>query len=220
MVKFARESPYLRPDCFQFLSTVGGEMIPRPFGPTVYGKKANYLLQIECIDLRAGKRGNKYVPMLRNDHSDYMWFFAYLNGNVENAAATIIESGMPHLRYPQRPDVRRPDSISQRSRPFCHKWSQGTWPVHPTLLPQELRAAERLEKELHRVARSCLSEFKMRWPEWPDLLPIFYSILNNSPSSSRDSVCTITAFMGRVPTPPNKTKMRTSTAKPHFLSDA
>lgn len=94
-------------------------------------------------------------------------------------------------------------------------------PHHVTLpyCPWSNGAVERLGKELLRVARSVLSELKMRASDWPDILPIFTSVLNNSPSSSRSNVCPVTAFLGRKPTPPIKTFLRLLTVNPVTLTD-
>lgn len=57
--------------CIHFLSTIGGEKIPRPFGPAVHGTKPNDLVQFDYIRLGPSKSGDKYVLILRDYHSDY-----------------------------------------------------------------------------------------------------------------------------------------------------
>lgn len=57
--------------CIHRLSTVEGEKIPRPFGPSIHGTKENDLLQFDYIDLGTGIIGNKYVLMLRDDPPGY-----------------------------------------------------------------------------------------------------------------------------------------------------
>lgn len=56
--------------------------------------------------------------------------------------------------------------------------------------------------------------------EWPDLLTIVQSVLNNAPSPLRGNICPITDFLGRAPTMPTSTFIRTYTVKPVLLSDA
>ena len=60
--------------CTHFLSTVGGETVPRPYGPAIHGTKPNDLLQFDYIELCQPPGGSKYVLMLGDDHSDYKWF--------------------------------------------------------------------------------------------------------------------------------------------------
>lgn len=89
--------------------------------------------------------------------------------------------------------------------PYC-PWSNGS--------------VERLGKESLRVPRLNLPELKIRAPECLDLLPIFTSVLNNSPSPLRGNVCPVTASLGRKPTPPIKTFLCTSTVRPVTLTNA
>lgn len=77
--------------CIYCLSTVRGKKIPRPFGPAFHGKRANDLLQFDYIELGPGNTRAKDVLLLRDDHSDYKWFFGYPKTNAENAATGIIE---------------------------------------------------------------------------------------------------------------------------------
>ena len=77
--------------CIHCLSTSGGEKVPHPFGLSVHGTKANDNLQFDYIDLGASQSGDKYVLMLRDDHSDYKCFLAFPNTLAENAATAVIE---------------------------------------------------------------------------------------------------------------------------------
>lgn len=89
--------------------------------------------------------------------------------------------------------------------PYC-PWSNG--------------AVERLGKELLRTARALLSELQLRQDEWPQLLPIFQSAINNSPSPQRNNVAPITAFTGRPSSPPISTFLRNSDAVPVTVTGA
>lgn len=86
-------------------------------------------------------------------------------------------------------------------------------PHHFTLpyCPCSNGAVELLGRELLRIARAILSELKMRPDAWPDILALFQSALNISPSKHRDHKAPINTFLGRDPTPPIKTCMNTTT---------
>lgn len=73
------------------LSTLGGEKIPRPFGPAVHGTKPNDLLQFDYIDIGPSNNGDNYVLMMRVDHSDYKMYYCFPSTDAENAATAIIE---------------------------------------------------------------------------------------------------------------------------------
>lgn len=63
----------------------------RPFGPAVHGTTRNHLLQLDYILITAAATGEKYVLMLRDDHSNYRWFFAFADTSAENPAHAIID---------------------------------------------------------------------------------------------------------------------------------
>ena len=69
-------------------------------------------------------------------------------------------------------------------------------PHHFTLpyTPWSNGSIERLGKELLRVFRSVISELRMRFEEWPDLVPLVQSAINNAPSPQRGGVAPITVF--------------------------
>jgi len=205
--------------CIHCLSTLGGEKIPRPFGPSVHGTKPNDLLQFDYIHLGPSHNGDQYVLMMRDDHSDYKMFYCFPSTDAENAATAIIEwcslFGVPGRLMSDGPTHFKNETVRLVSKglkvphhftlPYC-PWSNG--------------AVERLGKELLRVLRATLSELQMDNKEWPDLIPMVQSVLNNSPSPQRGNVFPCMAFMGRDPTPPVCTFLRSATATPVTVSQA
>jgi transposase InsO family protein len=203
--------------CIHCLSTVGGGKVPRPFGPAVHGTKPNDLLQFDYIELGPSQAGDKYVLMLRDDHSDYKWFFAFAGESAENAALAIIDwcaaFGVPNCLMSDGPTHFKNETVRLVSKGL-------KVPHHFTLpyTPWSNGAVERLGRELLRVFRAVASELQMRLEEWPDILPLVQSVLNNAPSPSRGNVAPLTAFTGQDPSPPISTFMRTETAKPVTMS--
>lgn len=198
--------------CIHCLSTIGGGKVPRPFGPAVHGTSPNDLLQFDYIELGPTPDGTKYVLMLRDDHSDYHWFFAFPDTSAENAAVAIIDwcaaLGVPNGFMSDGPTHFRNETVRLISKGL-------KVPHHFTLpySPWSNGAVERLGRELLRVMRSVLSELQMPFTEWPDILPLVQSALNNSPSPQRGNISPFTAFMGREPTAPIATFLRNSTTK-------
>lgn len=76
--------------CIHCPSTVGGGRVPRPLGLAVYGTSSNDQLQFDYIEIASSSSGEKFVLMLREDHSDYKWIFAFADTVAENAARSII----------------------------------------------------------------------------------------------------------------------------------
>lgn len=81
-------------------------------------------------------------------------------------------------------------------------------------------AVERLEKKVLRVAHAFLSELLFPKTQWPDLLLIFQSVLNKSPSPQRRNICPITACTGLTLIPPISTFLSSHSAKPAAASEA
>ena len=204
--------------CIHCLSTTGGEKVPRPFGPSFHGTAPHDLLQFDYIELGESSSGEKYVLMLRDDHSDFKWFFPCMETTAETAAQAIIDwcssFAVPKALMSDGPTHFKNETIRlvckglqvphHFTRPYC-PWSNG--------------AVERLGKELLRTLRALLSELQMRPTEWTNLIPIVQSVLNHAPSPQRGNVAPITAFTGLEPTPPVKTFIRTATSTPLTITD-
>ena len=176
-------------------------------------------MHFDYIDLEPSNSGEKYVLMQRDDNSDYKTFFCLPNTDAENAAHAIIDwcaaNGVPGGLMSDASTHFKNETVRLVSKglktphhftlPYC-PWSNG--------------AVERLGRELLRFLRSLISELQMDHKEWPDLIPIVQSVLSNSVSPHRGNFCPITAFMGRDPTPPFLTFLRSSTATPVTVTEA
>lgn len=185
--------------------------MPRPFGPSVHGTSPNALLQFYYIEIAPSATGEKYVLMMRDDHSNYCWLFAFPDTSAENAARAIIDwsaaFNVPKGLMSDGPTHFKNETI----RLVCKGLRV---PHHFTLpySPWSNGGIERLGKELLRVFRATASELGMRTDEWPDLLPVVQSVINNSPSPQRHNIPPVTAFTGMPATPPISTFYRSVTA--------
>lgn len=204
--------------CIHCLSTTGGERVPRPFGPAVHGTSPNDLLQFDYIEVAPSASAEKYVLMLRDDHSDYKWFFAFPDTSAENAARAIIDwaaaFGAPKCLMSDGPTHFKNETVRLVSKGL-------KVPHHFTLpySPWSNGAVERLGKELMRTFRSITSELQLRPDEWPDLLPLVQSVLNNAPSPQRGNISPVTAFTGMDASPPIATFYRSITSTTISISD-
>lgn len=209
--------PFVR-TCIHCLSNIGGEKIPRQFGPAVHGTMPNDLIQFDYIENGPSSDGAKYVLMVRDDHSDFKWLFALTATTTENAATALTDwcalSGIPNGLMSVGPTHFKNETIRSLTKSL-------KVPHHFTLpyKPWINGAVERLGKELLRTFRAIVSELQMEFDEWPDLLPIVHSTLNTAPSPQRGNVSPITAFTGLKPTPPISTFVRMITGSTVDLSD-
>lgn len=198
--------------CIHCLSTAGGERTPRPFGPSTFGTHPNDLLQFDYIDMGKSTTGDKYILMLRDDHSGYAWFYPTVSTSAEQAASAIVDwcaaFGPPNSMMSDGPTHFRNETIRMLTKslrakhhfttPYC-PWSNG--------------GIERLGKELLKTARALISELKLRTHSWPDVIPIIQSAVNLSPSPQRKNIPPLTAFSGLKPRQPINTFIRSDTAQ-------
>lgn len=94
-------------------------------------------------------------------------------------------------------------------------------PHHFTLpyCPWSSRTVKRIGKDPLRAARAVLSQLQLCQNEWPRLVPLFQSGLNNSSSRKRNNIASSTAFTGRPASPPVLTFLRSSDSKPVILAE-
>ena len=205
--------------CIHCLSTTKGIREPRPFGPALHGTAPNDLIQFDYIEMGPSTTGMKYILMMRDDFSSYSWFLPFGNANSENAADALLEwattftipnglmsDGGTHFR---NETVR----MLTKSLPVPHHF---TLPY----TPWSNGGVERLGREILRIFRATLSELRKPFNEWPALVPILQSSLNNSPSQQRGNRCPITIFTGQQPTTPISVYKTPSTGTIMSLDEA
>ena len=205
--------------CIHCISTLGGKRVPRPCGPYVHGTAANDLLQFDFLEIGPGTGGMKYILMLRDDFSAYCWLCPFSNANAASTAEALLEwttsFNVPKMLMSDQGTHFKNETIRRLSRAL-------KVPHHFTLphAPWSNGQVERLGKEILRTLRVMVSELRLNFSEWPDLVPLVQSALNNSPSPQRANKAPITIFMGREPSPPVATFIRHETGRPVTISEA
>lgn len=203
--------------CILCLSTTGGGNIPRPFCSALHGTKPNDLIQFDYLEMSPRRSGEKYVLMVRDDHSGYCWLYRASSTDARTAAEYLVDwcaafsapcglmsDGPTHFKNETMRLLTEGLGTSHHfTEPYC-PWSNG--------------AVERIGKEVLRIARAVLSELQMPKDDWPSMLPIFQSAFNNAPSPQRDNVAPITAFTDRPPSTPISAFLRSDDGTPVTLS--
>lgn len=77
--------------CIHCVSTTGGEKVPRPFGPALHGTIPNDLFQFDYIELGDSETGDKYILMVREDHSGYSWLYPATTTNAKTAEIALLD---------------------------------------------------------------------------------------------------------------------------------
>lgn len=199
--KLSDRTAHLRQRLHPLLSKTGSNRVPRPFGPAVQGFKPNALAQFDYLEMCPSRTGRKSVLMLRDDKCNYCWLFPFPNTHAENVAHTIIywsaafavlyfllSDGPTHFRNQTVRLVTKALRIKHDFTLPYFAWSND--------------AVKRLAREVLRVARAVLSELQLPHDAWPDLVLLFQSTLNNTPSRHRSNTAPIKAFTGLQTAPP------------------
>lgn len=189
--------------CIHCLWTVGARRVRRPYSPTVHGTAANDLFQFGYIEIAKAYSGKHYVLMLCDDYLNYRWLFACPETSHKHAIRAAIDwctsFGVPRLKS---------DCITHLDNdvlPLFAKWKRV--PQHFTLphSPWNNGGVERIVKELLRVFPAMVSELRLDHDDWPDLLPLVQSAIDNISSLQQAGESTITAMTGLAATPPIST---------------
>lgn len=169
--------------------------MPRPYGPAPHGTGSNDLLQFDYIEVAPAATGEKYVLMLRDDHSSYCWLFAFADTMAENATRAVIDwcaaLGVPHGLIA--------DGLAHFQNETLPLVCKGLRVPHQFTLPYtpwSKCGVEQLGKELLRVFRPVTTELRLRPDECLDLFSLVRSILNNTPSPQRAGLSPLKAMTG------------------------
>lgn len=169
--------------------------VPQPYGPAFDGTAAHDLLQFDLIAIAPSTTGQKYILMLRYDHSGCNWFYAFLNTSADNPARAMIDSaaafGVLKGLISDGPMHFKNETVRLLSQGL-------TAPHHCTLpyRPWSIKGVERLGKWLLPAFRSVTSKLQIRSEKWPDLFLLVRSALSCSPSPHCENVSPATALTG------------------------
>lgn len=149
----------------------------------------------------------------------YCWLFRFANTNAENAGHAIVDwcaaFEVPCGLISDGPTLFRNESVRLASKAL-------QTPHHFTLpyCPCSNGAVEHLGREVLRVGRALFSRLKLRPDQWPGLVPLFQSVINQSPSLQRGNIALVTAFTGLSPTTSISNFLSSKSARPVRVPEA
>lgn len=76
--------------CICWLSTTGRENVPPTPGLAMFRTKHNDLLKFDNCDLGKSTTGDRYILMIREDHSGYSFLYTTPSTDVQEVAYSII----------------------------------------------------------------------------------------------------------------------------------
>lgn len=139
--------------------------------------------------------------MLRDDFSGFVWLYPFAEADAQNTADAIIDWSASFTA----PSALISDSGAHFKNETVRLVTKGLRvPHHFTLpyTPWSNGGIERMGKEVLRVFRVVCSELRMDANEWPGLVPVLQSALNNAPSPQRKNYAPVTIFTCMTPSSP------------------
>jgi transposase InsO family protein len=137
----------------------------------------------------------KYVLIVKDDYSNYVWLKQCKNADAYSSAAVLIECfaafGVAqkwvsdqgsHFKNKVMTDIQKQLGTNHHFTTAYSPWADGT--------------VKAVCRQTIRAARAMLSEMHLATQEWPCVLPAIQAVLNTSPSSHRAGQTPLTAFTG------------------------
>lgn len=181
--------------CLHCLATAPGTTVPRPLGHALHAVKPNKLIHFDFCYMSPGQDGNKYVFVIKDDFSGYVLLKATTETTAEVTASHLIDwfaavgvvkqwvsDRGTHFKNELVRSLR--DKLKTQHHftlAYC-PWSNGT--------------VEVVNRELLRATRALLSEYQLPEKNWPSVLPVVQSVLNNTILEGLDNTCPLTALTG------------------------
>jgi hypothetical protein len=181
--------------CFHCIASAPGETTPRPRGEALHATKPNEVIHFDYLYMGPSVDDAKYVLIVKDDYSNYVWLKQCKNADADSTAAVLIEwfaafgvaqqwvsDQGSHFKNNVMADIQKQLGTNHHFTTAYSPWANGT--------------VEAVCKQTIRAARAMLSEMHLSPQEWPCVLPAIQAVLNNSPSSHRAGQTPLTAFTG------------------------
>lgn len=181
--------------CFHCIASAPGETTPRPLGEALHATKPNEVIHFDYLYMGPSVDDAKYVLIVKDDYSNYVWLKQCKNADADSTAAVLIEwfaafgvaqqwvsDQGSHFKNQVMTDIQKQLGTNHHFTTAYSPWANGT--------------VEAVCKQTIRAARAMLSEMHLAPQEWPCVLPAIQAVLNNSPSSHRAGQTPLTAFTG------------------------
>ena len=181
--------------CLHCEATTGGLRKPRPFAHTMHADRPNQLLHFDFLYMNESRTGEKYVLILKDDASSFIWLRPSEAPDAETATQALLEWFASFGVVPYWCSDRG-THFKNKLIGLINKQLRAHHHFTTPYCPQSNGTVEAVCKEVLRACRSLLSEFRMREDEWPEVVPLIQSILNHSKRPTLGDRAPITVFTG------------------------
>jgi Integrase core domain/Integrase zinc binding domain len=198
----AKDVKVFAANCLLCVATVPGDKVPRSLGAQLQATKPNEILNFDFLYIGLSRCGKyQYLLSLKDDLSGYLWLVLC---RTANAAATVdalmrwfavfgvvliwISERGSHFKIKVVRRVQKEFKAEHHFTTASCPWSNGT-----------IKSAC---KQVIRAFRAGLSELKEYADEWPEVVNMVQSVLNNSLSTRLNKRTPMQVFTGNTETTP------------------
>lgn len=168
--------------CIHCIVSRTGERIPRPLASALHGEKLNEVVHADFLYMGPAAGSDlKYILVIKDDVSSYTWLHACSNADSDAATNAlsrwfacfgcmhwlVTDQGSHFVASLMSTLTKKAKIRHHSTTPYC-PWANGT--------------VERLCKEILRITKALLSEWKLPVTQWPSLTESIQKIINHSPS--------------------------------------
>jgi hypothetical protein len=189
-------------NCLLCVATIPGDKLPRPLGTPLHATKPNEILHFDFLYIGLSRDGQyQYLLPLKDDLGGYLWLVPC---RTTDATATVdalmrwfavfdvvllwISDRGSHFKNEVVQRVQKELKAKHHSTTAKCPWSNGT--------------IEFACKQVIRVFRAILLVLRMHADEWPEVVNMVQSVLNNSSSTKLNKRTPMQVFSGHAETKP------------------
>ena len=166
--------------CLRCMMTRAGEVIPRPLGSALHGSKPNEVIHMDFLFMGPGRDEKKYILIIRDDLSSYIWLWPTAACTSEAAADALcvwlgVLGNMVWLVTDQGSHFKNRLLAALISEIKVHHHFTTAYS------PWANGSVERVCREVLRATRALLSEWGLAPKDWPAVTECVQSVLNHAP---------------------------------------
>eukprot|EP00171_Calliarthron_tuberculosum_P005938 IDg5938t1 len=165
--------------CIHCLSTVLGKIVPRPLAHALHASSSNELLHFDFCYIIPGNDNIRYVLILKDDHSGYLWLVPTSKTDAETVSEALIK-WFASFKTVQNWVSDRGSHFKNELMRLLNESMKGFHPFTLAYCPWSNGTVEVVCQELLRALRALISELQLPQRCWPSVIPLVQSALNNA----------------------------------------
>ena len=180
--------------CLHCASVLGAS--PRPLGEALHSDRPNGLLHWDFVAMGLAHTGEEYLLVIKDDASKMVWFFPTVTATAVCVKQCLLQwfavfgvcyewvsDQGTHFKNQVITELQHQLGAHHHFTTARCPWANGT--------------VEVVMRQLLRLFRACLSEWRLPVDRWPDVTLVIMLIFNQLPSPSLGGIAPVTAMSGR-----------------------